>query len=68
MAASPPQFFFAHFPKILIRKYLLSRYTSRSLQNIEPQALTAKIFQNKGLAEYFAVELPIFFIPWFAKY
>ena len=26
MAASPP-IFFAHFPKILIRKYLLSPYT-----------------------------------------
>ena len=55
MAASP-QFFFAHFPKILIRKYLLSPCTFRSPQNLEPQALTAKIFQNKELAEYSAVE------------
>jgi hypothetical protein len=37
------------------------------MQNIEPQALTAKIFQNKELAEYFAVELSIFFIPEFAN-
>ena len=50
--AAPPSFFFAHFPKILIRNHLLSPYTSRSPQNIEPQALIAKIFQDKELAEY----------------
>jgi hypothetical protein len=44
------RFFFAQFPKILILKNLPSRYPSESPQNLEPQGLVAKIFQNKDLA------------------
>jgi hypothetical protein len=44
------QIFFAHSPKILILKNLPSGYPSESPQNLEPQGLAAKIFENKDLA------------------
>jgi hypothetical protein len=43
-------FFFAPFSKILISKDLWDGDGSRSCQNIEPQGLACKIFQNKDLA------------------